>query len=653
MVLMLGVRRGLPVDIALITLLVAYAGLFVCLALAVEILIADPLRRTLVHPIAAVAPLLLAIVFFGSRLWLFAAFAGLAAWLVRARGRVKRLPVQPALVVWLGVVLCAVIAIGLYGIAGHQHGEMQAHFLMPEYGYLGLLHKDPLSFVTFAAEMMSGRWPGPALDGIPVSFYHYGAHAVFASLTLAAGSSPFDGYMAAQQLVFIPVAVFYAGLAASALARSVGASVRTNALSVAIASAAVLVVPTWGWLNVFQSQSSTMAVPLTFMMLPLAATWLGAPSGPPRAIGPTLWLVAITLACVPFKVSTAMTVASMAGYLILRQLLSKRLADAVVIVAFVVTVGLAIAVWPTVFGHPFVIQWTGAEAEDEAVRAAYALAVALALLLACAAAGCELDPAREVWRMLLITCPVNLVWAWLIANEYHPYVSRYLPYGVLLLTLPLIGLALAALIDAGGRFAERRISVVRLLALPVVAVLVVVATWWGMEKGRAAPSRAVATISAAIGGMCRGVEPVSACRAAAPRAFARHSPDFVAALREGTGPRILATARQSPLPDAFFVPPANEVYWRFASGGNRPFENLTFLPAHFGVPMLLGLPPLGYGQNFQEIIDGLTWRYRENARSRSLSDNELCEHARRRNVARVAILESPDAVRQLDCRPLK
>src|SRR5262245_3012467 len=208
--LMLAARRGLPGDPALAAFLIGYAALFVCCSAAIEMFVAGALRRATWHVVAVVALLFLPVVFFGAWLWLPAAFAALAGWVAARRKRLA-LRVDPALLAWLGPVLLCVVAICLYGLAAHQHLEMQVHFFMPEYGRLGLLHKDASMFVGFAAQVMNGRWPGPALDGVQTVTYHFGVYLTFASLALATGSSPFSACMGAQQILFVPLVLFYAG----------------------------------------------------------------------------------------------------------------------------------------------------------------------------------------------------------------------------------------------------------------------------------------------------------------------------------------------------------------------------------------------------------------------------------------------------------
>jgi hypothetical protein len=656
--LLLAVRRGLPVERWLIALLVAYASLVICCATAIEIFLAGALRRAVAQLLALVALLVLPIVFFGAAHWLLALLAVVTAWTGAARARRMRLRAQPGVLVPLVIALVATVGLSLYGVAGFQHDELQNHFLMPEYGRLGLLHKDPLLFVSFAAEIMNGRWPGAALDGLRPIFYHFGAPLFLASFARTAGSSPFHAYMAGQQLLFIPLILFYSGLAASSLARCAGAPVRACALSVALAVAAVLVVLPLRWGVVYYSEASGASAPLAFMMLPLAAAWLS--SGPERTlpIAPVFAVAAAILAASLFKFSTGMTAATLAGYLILRRFLPQRASDAAALIALALGLALAVALWPVLFGHDFVIApWQFPRpfrrVAGEAAWALSGLAIAWALQRACRSWGCELERTRALWRALLILFPFAAAGACLIATVHHLYDGRYLFNNVLLLALPLIAVNGAALLHAALLALERRGSAHAAAALPAMGLLLVLAAALGLQAGRAAPSHAAATIGAAKQKICERAVPEAACRAAVPRAFGAASAEFVAAVERGVGPRILAVLGRSPAGDAFFVPPGNEGYWIFALGGMRSFENLNFLPAHFGKPMLLGLPPAAYGVDAALISGAMLDRYGDGARSRAVSDRDLCGHARARAIDRVVVfasLEPPGAIRLLDCR---
>jgi hypothetical protein len=650
--LVLGVRRGLPGEPGLVALTIAYATLIVACATGIEILVADALRRALAQVIALIAFLVLPIVSFGAVQWLLALLVAVAAWLAVTRARRITLTVQPLLIVVLGTTLCTVIAVVLYGLAGFQHRELQAHFLMPEYGQLGLLHKDPLMFVSFASEIMSGRWPGSALDGIRPMFYHFGVPLLLASFARATGASAFHTYMAGQQLLFIPLIVFYAGLAASALATNVGAPVRAGALAVVLCVATVLAVPHLSWPVLYYSESSAASMPLALLLLPLTVAWFATPdrAGTPGAIA---CVAALALTVALFKFSTAMTVGLWIGYLVLRSRLSERASAILAFVALVIGLVTAVAVWPMLFGHPFVTGETDAntiqQVRDEAAWALAFMALTLALQGACRAAGCNLVGANAVLRVLLVLVPFTAAGAWLVGVVQHVYDSRYLFNNLTVLTLPLLAVSAAVVLDAAVVWLARRRPVIATAMVLALGLAIVTITAYGLDGSRAAPVRSVESIDAALHGLCPHV-PGDACRSM--RAFGGIAPEVVAALPHATGPRILAVLKQAPASDAFFVPPDNATYWRFALSGKRPIEALNFLPAHFGVPLLFGLPPASYGASLPAINLGLMGRYDDGARARPMGDDALCAHARTRNVARVVVfaaLEPPD-VRLLACR---
>src|SRR5262245_18366690 len=359
--LLLGVRRGLPNDLVLIALFAGHGLLVIGCSVAIDVLVTDALRRALIQVLALVVVLLLPIVLRGAVHWLLLLLALGAAWLAVLCARHAILRAQARLLAWLGPALGLAVAIALYGIAGFQHAELQSHFLLPEYGRLGLLHKDPFTFVSFAAEILSGRWPGAALDGLQPIFYHFGTPLFLASFALSTTSSPFDAYMAGQQILFIPLVLFYAGLAASSLARCAGAPLRAGALAAALGIAVVLTVPFFRWPVVYYSESSSASAPLILMMVPLAAAWLAADPGRWRWIGHPLGLRVAVVTAAWFKFSAGMMTGILAGYLVLRRLVPQRLGDMVALGALALALLLAVLLWPRLFGSEFAIRVWGPE----------------------------------------------------------------------------------------------------------------------------------------------------------------------------------------------------------------------------------------------------------------------------------------------------
>ena len=104
---------------------------------------------------------------------------------------------------------------------------------------------------------------------------------------------------------------------------------------------------------------------------------------------------------------------------------------------------------------------------------------------------------------------------------------------------------------------------------------------------------------------------------------------------------------------AVFVPPRNALFW--SPDGTPPntrrcLRRPFVLPALTGVPMLMGLPR--GCPNFPYLKGYGHGDYGPEARTRVLSDDALCRHAREREVTRVLVLESlerADENRTLDC----
>ena len=95
-----------------------------------------------------------------------------------------------------------------------------------------------------------------------------------------------------------------------------------------------------------------------------------------------------------------------------------------------------------------------------------------------------------------------------------------------------------------------------------------------------------------------------------------------------------------------FVPPGNMAFWKLQHECTaQPF----FVPATVSAPMINGLQPQGECPTPQDGWFGYG-PYSESSRSQPLSDTELCEKAVWLGFARVAIIDSPEQVRALNCK---
>jgi hypothetical protein len=95
-----------------------------------------------------------------------------------------------------------------------------------------------------------------------------------------------------------------------------------------------------------------------------------------------------------------------------------------------------------------------------------------------------------------------------------------------------------------------------------------------------------------------------------------------------------------------YIPPRNTQFWTMHE---VCFAVPFFVPALAGVPMIYGLPPdketcpIGRDQGYGYAS------YSEESRSATVSDAQLCEHARQIGFKKVVIMDSPLALRMLSC----
>lgn len=98
-----------------------------------------------------------------------------------------------------------------------------------------------------------------------------------------------------------------------------------------------------------------------------------------------------------------------------------------------------------------------------------------------------------------------------------------------------------------------------------------------------------------------------------------------------------------------FVPPANEEFWtRLRPGAANPYwcmQAHLMIPGQSGTPMILGIPPLKFEGGCSPIpgIYGFG-KYQDLHRTRDVSDRNLCEVARLRDVQSVYVLNSISAL---------
>ena len=106
-----------------------------------------------------------------------------------------------------------------------------------------------------------------------------------------------------------------------------------------------------------------------------------------------------------------------------------------------------------------------------------------------------------------------------------------------------------------------------------------------------------------------------------------------------------------------FVPPSADEFWsRLKHGQNNPYWCLQahlMIPAELGTPLIYGIAPLKYEAGCSPIAGLYGFgKHQNHHRTRDMSDQQLCEVARARNVSSVYVLNTisqPEANRQLQC----
>ncbi|SME98770.1 hypothetical protein SAMN06265365_107203 [Tistlia consotensis] len=632
------VRRGVEFAAGLQLAAILYLLAHVAGALAIAVGVGDPLRRLLLLAgwflfATAVFPSLGLLGPLGA---LPAGAIGLAAGVLSWRAGLPRpggrLPI---------LLLLALLAAGLLGLAGYQHQEGQTHFFLPEFARLGILHKDPLGFLSLAAQIRDGILPGAALDGIQLVPYHFGIHYFFVGLAELTGARTAEAFVAGQHLVSIPLLLFYAALATAELLRLRPAPAP---LAVPLAAGLVLALPSMVWLVGYYSESSTVSTPLLFLFLPLVAAWrpeAGRGSWP--ALG---GVVLVALCAAVLKVSAAVLLLPLAGYLALRLLLAPARAVGAFVALGLLALLLAAAAWPSLTGTPFRLDFSrdpgfGSVAKQAWWALGLVAAAALAQLLRRRTeggrAGGETGALAPLWLLLLWIAPLGTI---AIGNLQNVVNGSYLFNDVVLAVGPVAALELAILAErALGALAGR--SPRRLPAARAgLAVLLFGLFLLTLECSRLVPSIAFARIDALAGRICARVE--GACPADGgllPQSLSSATERAIAGSEGGR----LAQAAEALVAEgaqAFFVPPSAGDVWDFLlHQKERPIENLMFLPAMTGRPMLLGLPPAPRGVPLAMVHGGILGDYDDRDRSRAIDDAGLCRQAQRRGVAVVGVID--------------
>ncbi|SME98775.1 hypothetical protein SAMN06265365_107204 [Tistlia consotensis] len=633
------VRRGVEFELSLQLAGILYTLANMAGALAIAVRVGDPLRRLLLLAgwflfATAVFP---SLGFLGPLGALPAAAIGLAAAVLSWRAGLPR-PVAP----WaVALLLVAVLGLGLLSVAGYQAVEQQTHFFLPEFARLGILHKDPLTFLSLAALIRNGSLPGAVLDGVQHVPYHFGVHYFFVGLAELTGVTTAKAFVVGQQLTAIPLLLFYAALATAELLRLRG---EPAPLALPLAVGLVMALPGLVWLVAYYSESSTVSAPLLFLALPLVAAW--RPEAVQRPWTAVAGVFLIALVSIVLKVTTALMLLQLAVYLLLSLFLRPSRAAAAFVGLGLLAVLLAAAVWPRLAGVPLTVDFRqapgfGALGNEIDWAASLVAAATLLHLLRRLVAGAGAGFAgagrggglAALW-LLFCAAPFGMV---AIGNLQLVTNARYLFNDVILVSGLVMATDAAGLIAWALRGRSARLMQAAYAGLAVLLLGLFLAT---LEHGRMPPSEAVARTDALVERIC--AQPGVACPADSRFLTRRLSAESERTIAEATGGRLIEVARELVArgAQAFFVPPSAADVWDFLLHFKpRPIENLQFLPAMTGRPMLLGLPPAARGIPLTMVRGALLGDYGDANRSREINDAALCRHALERRIDTVGIID--------------
>lgn len=539
--------------------------------------------------------------------WCWAlAVPGLARMAGALRSRIER----GVLLFWLTAPLLA------FHLFAEVQGRGYAHALAPEFAAAGLLHRDTYYLTAVAHLVERTLTPSIGADGLVPLHYHVASHYWFAGLAELSTASIIQTFVFAQFVAAIPLML---GLLLMA-ARMVSGPGRSIVRLAWVALLLVALFDVVGLNSYYVSESYTAGLVVLLAAIPLLARI-------PRigALSTKATLALAALCCVlvfvagAAKVSVGLLLGATLGWLLLRRF-GLRLANLIGCAALAATL-LAVS---ACFNSSNV-------AADQLIaplsfylehRLSTTLPSLLlpGLLLFSAARSGWLDgapapPTRRLlfeglalfWGLALLpTLLLNIAGgsAWYFQNVPH--------WLALVFVVPL---AADRLDTAAARWTAGRWRVVAAL----VVVVVVARGGWRIVKA----SRSVA-------------RQLEAAALDAP-------PHYGARLAAVVG---AFTARHPRRAHAVFVPPTNRAFWSFPRGC---ISRSHVIPALTGVPMLLGLPPAGDDC----VLEARGYMdYDDASRSRVITPEALCVHARARAITNVLVLydvDDPTANRELDC----
>lgn len=632
--LRLGLATSYPAVFAATIILAATT--FTPLLLPRRGIFSDPNLRAIVYPLISflvLASVLLAFRFGQALLPLYPVLAlcGMArAWSVRQYPRVRT---------WIALVVAAGVTAAYLFIFVNNLGYVGVY--TPEQGLLGLLNHDTRFHTAVTFLIQNFGTPSLGVDGMLPLKYHVGSHVWFAAFGLLAGVDPLWSYGVGVLLLTVPgllAALIFSGLA-------IDLAVKPAAHYLGMGLALLLLSDVIGWNSYYISETYTFGLIGMLFSLPLlmALTKRDCPITWSR-IGFALAVLLIPL-LMSLKISVGVLWGVGVGWVALRRFGIRFPA---VLAGVGCLAGLLIGLKYFSPGTDDYVYTSGSliapfyilrEFPHVKVFSSFVFPLCLVLL--------ALSAAPSGMRALIkggVDIPMETVAVVTIIGALPPFLGVPQDSGVWYFLnvgqWPAMALLLSRVSPADIAECRNHLNATT-LARPLVLIALFVLTIPFVESIKP-------TFQKTAGDIVRAADRQNGNflkdRLATRYFFDTFSAertlfgsDFRKALTFSTGAQLIAAVRASTgaaQPGlAVFIPPSNDLFWKFQE---KCLEKHNVQPALTGQPSLFGAPPKEYGC----IKDAYQADYGKDIDSRSMSDAELCEHAVKRNMSDIMVLET-------------
>jgi len=514
-----------------------------------------------------------------------------------------------------------------------------ASIFAPEQTLLGLQDRNTLYHDSLAAMLAKFGVPSTGLDGLPLERFHFLSHAWVGLTGRWMHVAPVHAYYLTQQIVGIPLLFFSLSTAAYWMWRPERLN-PSAAIIVAIPIALVVLFQGWDWARYLTSGEYCLSLILLLLTLPLLTELAERPQiacGRARyiALGVALMgmLYAKTLVGVIFSAGLFYSLIRRGGLTPLNILKYATPIGIIVCLAVTTTVQPSGVSPSSIDPLHFLLTYPDA---------AWPNIIATALGLAAAAVlwTMEKNPQRLVIETLIVLMLVGIAFGLLLRV---PSGSAYFFFNV--------GVWIA-IVFAAGAVLYPALGALDRPSTSAAAILIVFLALLSDAHFRNGSSKLLSLLN----GLGQDQQPqlrLSPVTASWMSLFDPYDP-FRALIADRVGHKVGGQLKQAlieaGLPGSrdtvVFVPPRNTAFWKLQHECTaQPF----FVPATVSAPMINGLQPQGECPTPQDGWFGYG-PYSESSRSQPLSDTELCEKAVWLGFARVAIIDSPEQVRALNCK---